>query len=338
MRSGKVQALLIYGANPAYDLPDQLGFVEALKQVPFVVSFSPMVDETAVWADLIMPERTYLEAWGYEVISPSFDQAVIGSQQPVVTPVFDARSTADVLLTVARGIPAVAKALPWQGEVAFMKEVIGQLPAGANGGSGSEVRWARFLQHGGWWSGPSSTASVKLPTSLAKVNVSPINYQGDEQTYPYYLDMYMAELLSDGRGANQTWLQGSPDAMTTIAWQTWVELNPQTAQSLGVHEGDVVKVTSPYGELEAPVYVYPAIRPDTVGIPLGQGHTDYGRYARNRGSNPMQLVGAPANGSDHLTWSTLRVKVTPTGQTMAVAKFEGEGVTEGFVNRNPPGQ
>lgn len=341
MQAGQVQVLLVHGANPAYDLPQEAGFLEAVKNVPLVVSFSPIVDETAVWADLVLPDHTYLESWGYEVVSPSFDdQPVVGSQQPVVTPVFDTRSAGDVVLTIARGIPAAAKALPWADEVAFLKDIIGQLPAGAAGGSGAEVLWARFLQHGGWW--PVSTpASPPLPPASSKaIQVPPAHFQGDEQKYPYFLNLYMSDLLSDGRGANQPWLQGSPDPMTTISWQTWVELNPVTAQKLGLQEGDVVKVTSPHGELEAPVYLYPAIRPDTVAIPLGQGHSDYGRYARNRGSNVMRLLGTQTDTTgSNLAWATLRVQITPTGKKVTLARFENPvGVTEGFINEGFPGQ
>jgi anaerobic selenocysteine-containing dehydrogenase len=338
MQSGQVQVLLMHGTNPAYDLPEKAGFLDALGQIPFVVSFSPLVDETAVWANLILPDRTYLESWGYEVVSPSFGLPTVGSQQPVVTPVFDARSTADVLLTVARGIPAAAKALPWADEVAFLKETIGHLPAGAAGGSGAEVLWARFLQHGGWW--PASTPeAAPRPSPSQPIQGTPAKFQGDEQQYPYFLHLYTSSLLSDGRGANQPWLQGSPDPMTTMAWQTWVELHPDTAQKLGVKDGDIVRVTSPHGELEAPVYVYPAIRPDTVAIPTGHGHTDYGRYARDRGSNPMNLVGTEtdATGSS-LAWATHRVQVTPTGKRVAMARFESRvGVTEGFINQGFPG-
>jgi anaerobic selenocysteine-containing dehydrogenase len=338
MQSGQVQVLLVHGANPAYDLPEKAGFLDALGHVSTVVSFSPLVDETAVWADLILPDRTYLESWGYEVVSPSFGLPVVGSQQPVVTPVFDARSAADVLLTVARGIPAAAKALPWADEVAFLKETIGHLPAGAAGGSGAEVLWARFLQHGGWW--PASTPEpAPRPSPSQPIQVTPAKFQGDEQQYPYFLHLYTSSLLSDGRGANQPWLQGSPDPMTTMAWQTWVELHPDTAQKLGVKDGDIVRVTSPHGELEAPVYVYPAIRPDTVAIPTGQGHTDCGRYGRDRGTNPMSLVGTEtdATGSS-LAWATLRVQITPTGKKTAMARFESRvGVTEGFINQGFPG-
>ena len=126
--------------------------------------------------------------------------------------------------------------------------------------------------------------------------------------------------------------------MTTVSWQTWVELHPDTARELGVQDGDIVQVTSPEGELEAPVCVYPAIRPDTVAIPVGQGHTDYGRFARERGSNPMHLVGirTDTTGSS-LAWAALRVKVRPTGDKVALALFENKvGVTEGFLNTEFP--
>jgi anaerobic selenocysteine-containing dehydrogenase len=126
--------------------------------------------------------------------------------------------------------------------------------------------------------------------------------------------------------------------MTTASWQTWVELHPDTARKLGVKDGDIVRVTSPEGELEAPVYIYPAIRPDTVAIPLGQGHTDGGRFARERGSNPVKLLGAQTDTTGtNLTWSALRVKVRPTGEKMTLALFENkEGVNQGFLNMDFP--
>jgi anaerobic selenocysteine-containing dehydrogenase len=176
--------------------------------------------------------------------------------------------------------------------------------------------------------------------------VKPPQFQGDAQEYPYFLHLYMSDLLSDGRGASQPWLQGSPDPMTTVSWQTWVEINPVTAQQLGLQDNDIVKVTSPHGEIEALVYLYPGVRSDTVAVPLGQGHTDYGRYARNRGSNAIQLVGTQTDASgsparrdgSNLTWVTLRVKLAPTGRKKALARFENAvGVSQGFINQGFPG-
>jgi anaerobic selenocysteine-containing dehydrogenase len=340
MNSGQIEVLLIHGANPAYSLPPNAGFLEAIQKVPFVVSFAPMIDETAVWADLVLPNHTYLESWGYQVVSPDFDRPIVGSQQPVVTPYFDTRPTGDVMLTIAQGIPATAKALPWMDEVAMLKETITQLPSGATGGSGTEVLWARFRQYGGWWpaTNPAPTTTFSPPSTSIKVP-SP-QFQGGSDQYPYFLHLHLPVFLSDGRGANQPWLQGSPETMNTVSWQTIVEIHPDAAQALGLKDGDVVKVTSPYGEVEALVYTYPAIRPDTVAIPFGQGHTDYGRYARNMGSNPIQLVGdqAESSGND-LLWSSLRVKITPTNKRVDLAIFENKiGVTEGFINQAFPGE
>jgi anaerobic selenocysteine-containing dehydrogenase len=340
MRGGEVEVLLVCGANPSYDLPQKAGFLDALSQVPNVISFSPLVDETAVQADLILPDRTYLESWGYEVVSPGFGLPVVSSQQPVAAPVFDARSTADVLLTVARGIPAAASALSWADEVAYLREMITQLPPGAAGGSGDEMLWARFLQHGGWWPAGGPASAPLTPAPSEPIQVASPTFQGDAGQYPYFLHLYTSPLLSDGRGANLPWLQGSPAPMTTMAWQTWVEIHPDTAAKIGVDDGGIVRVVSPYGELEAPVYIYPAIRPDTVAMPTGQGHSDYGRYARDRGSNPMSLVGTETSSSGgSLSWADVRVQVAPTGRQVAMARFENrEGVAEGFINQAFPGQ
>jgi anaerobic selenocysteine-containing dehydrogenase len=111
--------------------------------------------------------------------------------------------------------------------------------------------------------------------------------------------------------------------MTTARWSTWVELNPQTAAGLGVLDDDIVRVISPYGELEAPVVVYPGLRPDVVAIPIGQGHTDYGRFAEGRGANPVVLL-APATDPEtgSLAWGATRVRLEPTGRRRQLARLE----------------
>ncbi|HVO71245.1 MAG TPA: molybdopterin-dependent oxidoreductase [Aggregatilineaceae bacterium] len=330
MNAGEIKVLLVHGANPAYDLPQSAGFMDALNNVETIVSFNSMVDETSAYADFILPDRVYLEGWGYDVVRPGFQGLpVVGSQQPVVPPLYDIYSTGDVLLTVTKGIPKAAAAFPWQDEVAFLKEMISGLPKGAAGGDDVEVRWARFQQHGGWWPESAPSGTLPQPTATGPIAVEAAAYQGDEQEYPYYLHLYLSVLLSDGTGANSPWLQGSPDPMTTISWQTWVEVSPTTAQDLDLEDGNVVRIISPYGEIEVPVYVFPAIRPDTVAIPLGQGHSDYGRYARERGSNALALVGEQTGGTDNnLLWSNVRVKIEKTGAKKALARLESSITTD----------
>ncbi len=324
MNAGEIKLLLVHGANPVYDLPPGSGIAGALAKVGTIVSFSPLVDETSALADYMLPDRTYLEGWGYEVVQPGFQGLpVVSSQQPVVGPFHDVRPTGDVLLTAVRGIPVAASALPWTDEVAFIKEQITALPKGASGGDDDEVRWARFLQHGGWW--PESAPESAAPELAAQepVTATQAAFEGDEGQYPYYLHLYPSVLLGDGRGASLPWLQGTPDPLTTVAWQTWVEINPATAKALGVDHGDVLRVESPHGVLEAPAYVFPAIRPDTVAIPLGQGHSDLGRYARERGSHVLHLVGVALDDAGrNLAWSSVRVRITKLDKKQALARLE----------------
>ena len=70
-----------------------------------------------------------------------------------------------------------------------------------------------------------------------------------------------------------------------------------------------MEVTSPAGSVTVPAYLYPGLRRDVVAMPLGQGHTAFGRYAEGRGANAYRLLaGEPTafGGLSHYTPVTLR--------------------------------
>src|SRR3954462_13698631 len=120
-----------------------------------------------------------------------------------------------------------------------------------------------------------------------------------------------------------------PDPMTTVMWGSWVEVSPQAAQKLGVHEGDVLKVSSAQGSLELPVYIYPGLRPDVIAIPVGQGHTQYGRYAANRGANPLKLVTSALDTmSGGVIQSGVNVSAAKTGRVELPIRFGSDAPRE----------
>ncbi len=334
MQAGEVDLLLIHGANPVFELPASTGFVEAIRQVPFVVSFSPFVDETALYADLILPDHTYLEAWGYQIPSPGADRPVVSSQQPVVRPLYDTRSTADVILALAADMGgSVAESLPWVDEVLFLEDASGALfgsSLSAYRATSAGAFWAAWRQNGGWWSEQElrqEPEPIGFPNN--PLPAPPPSFVGDENEFPLHLYPYPSLGLSDGRGANLPWLQEMPDPMTTARWKNWIEINPQTAHELGVEDNDMVRILSPQGEIEAAVVVHPGIRPDVVAMPIGQGHKDFGRYAKGRGSNPIDLLAPVSNPeTGALAWGATRVRVESTGRKYTLARLEsldGEG-------------
>jgi anaerobic selenocysteine-containing dehydrogenase len=98
--------------------------------------------------------------------------------------------------------------------------------------------------------------------------------------------------------------------MVSAMWSSWIEINPKTAERLSVKQGDVVDVTSTQGTLRVPAFVSPAIAPDVVAMPIGQGHEHFTRYASGRGANAMSIVAPmtePETGA--LAWAATRVKV-----------------------------
>ena len=120
-------------------------------------------------------------------------------------------------------------------------------------------------------------------------------------------------------------MQELPDPLTSVVYGSWVEMNPLTAKKLGLSEGDLVRVESPHGEITAPVFVYPGIMPDVIAMPIGQGHAEFGRYAKDRGVNPISILAPlmdPDSGS--LAWGGTRVKIEATGRQAKLLKIGGE--------------
>jgi anaerobic selenocysteine-containing dehydrogenase len=97
-------------------------------------------------------------------------------------------------------------------------------------------------------------------------------------------------------------------------WSSWVEINPTTASRLGIAQGDMVEVASSVGAVRSPAFINPAIAPDLVAMPVGQGHQAFTRYASGRGQNPVEILAAmkePHTGA--LAWAATRVQVRRVG-------------------------
>jgi molybdopterin-containing oxidoreductase family iron-sulfur binding subunit len=85
-------------------------------------------------------------------------------------------------------------------------------------------------------------------------------------------------------------MQELPDPASSAMWDLPLEIDPKSAAKLNIANGDRVRVTSPKGSLEAFAYVHPAALPGVVSMPIGEGHTHFGRYASGRGTNPLSIL------------------------------------------------
>ena len=112
-RSGQIDVLIVNSTNPVFNLPDGAAFAAALDNIPLIVSLSSFLDETTAHADLILPSHTYLESWADDTPAPGVGFPVGAISQPVVSPLYNTRSTGDIVLSLAHKLGFDA-ALPWQ--------------------------------------------------------------------------------------------------------------------------------------------------------------------------------------------------------------------------------
>jgi anaerobic selenocysteine-containing dehydrogenase len=232
----------------------------------------------------------------------------------------------DVLLGLAHQLGGdLAKALPWTTFDAMLRAAF--VPLRTRGGSISaktdDEFWDAAQAQGGWWSAPAqpagarSAASPSAPVAAAKhapVAMTAPEFAGTAGDFPFYFLPYVSQSLGDGSLANLPWLQELPDVLTSAMWSSWVEINPRTGERLGIKQGDLVEIASQQGSVRAPAILSPGIAPDMVAMPVGQGHTNFGRYASGRGANPLSILAPLAeHETGSLAWAATRVKLTRAG-------------------------
>ncbi len=299
MAAGEVEVLVLgAGVNPAFTLPGGLKVAEAIRKVPFVVSFAGAPDETTALAHLVLPDTHWLESWG----DYSPQEGVTGLMQPTMKPIRDARPMGDVLLAVGRTVLGTEEGkgpLPWPTFEQYLKAAWEPVVKG---------QWAEALSQGGVW---RDVPAAAVTAKVERVDARTAKLEGGEGLA---LIAYPSLRWYDGRGASRSWLQEVPDVMTQTVWDAWVEINTETAGTLGIRAGDVIRVTSPHGAIEVPAYLSPSIHPAAVAIPIGHRYAPYHlrmKYVApgSVGANPMALLPAAADPTSGAA-GFLSVKVT----------------------------
>jgi len=322
MASGKCRSLLIHGTNPVYSAPAFMQFADNLQKVPFKAAWVTQLDETAARCDLVLPMLSPLEEFGTHVAANQSDGTEISIQQPLMEKLYpETRSFGDVVLDLLRRAkPNDYKSFP--DYYAYLKSAVINAKPAYDPGAKDEEFWENTLSTGVL---RRATALQPLPAvQLTPAMIELPAPAGADAQYPFHLIPAVSASLRDGRSANLPWLQESPDPLTTVVWDSWVELHPSTAKAMEISEGDVLQIASAHGSIQAKAYLMPGIHPGSVAVSIGQGHDAYGRYATNVGVNPLKILD-PIFDRDtgELALYATRVAVTRTGRHERMTKDEG---------------
>ena len=311
-----VELLFVVDADPLYTLPASWGLDEALAGVETIVTLSSFRDDTTLYADLVLPLTTELERFNAVEPAASVGLPVLGLTRAVVDPLGSGNHPADVILALATALgDPVAASFPWSSFENLVRTRIEEELNGLPGAAGLDASdyYSEALARGGIFGDAAPQVAPPGPTATSP-EPSLGNFDGAAAEYPYLLLPFESLKTAAGRGANRPWLQELPDPMSTVMWDSWAELSPSDAEELGVHDGDHLRLTSAAGTVEAQAVIDPAVRPGVVGMPLGHGHREYGRYARGRGANPFDLVGRlQVDGTSASAWAATRVRIERLG-------------------------
>jgi menaquinone reductase, molybdopterin-binding-like subunit len=277
---------LLHQANPLWARAQPARWQAALASVPFVVSFSPFMDETvAEVASVVLPDHTFLERWELVVPAPILPRSVLAMRRPVVAPLHDTRASGDVLLELARAVGgSVVAALPWR-----------------TARQASEARVdatiLAALQRDGFWAAPAAPAPRAVEPAWQPTFAEP-SWRGDPMAHPLELIVYRPVGHAHGGGGNQPWLHLLRDRPGARPFTTPAFLHPDAVAGLG--SGDRVELRSAWGAIVVEARLDHRMARDVVAVPMGGGHRAFGRVARGVGANVLELLApepAPVTGS-----------------------------------------
>jgi anaerobic selenocysteine-containing dehydrogenase len=321
-----VEMAIGFNSNFNMTAPGAKRWDEALKKVPYYVHIAPFISEMAQYADLVLPSPTFLEEWGYDHSPPGSGFAELKIKQPVVEPLPGTKAIADIIFDVANQVAGlVAQSFTNIGDDAqsFVKYRTENL-----------ISWAEFREKGVWvgsayqyrkygrvfntptqkfefYSGNLEKTGTKLDSPLAFLpHYQEVKFLGDEKEYPFFLSNYQPLLTIENGSQNYPWAQEILLVMHGLGWTNFAEINSETAHELDIKDKEWVWVESPFNRIKVRARVIKGIHPDVVTIARGQGHYAGGKWQKDIGVNPNEIIGVDYDRlSGQSSFLNTRVKV-----------------------------
>lgn len=322
--AGSVKTLFILGGNPAYNAPANLGFSALLEKVPDVVRVGLFEDETSKLARWQVPAAHYLEAWS-DVRSYDGTYSVV---QPMILPLWGGLSELEILAQLA-GRPKPAG-----------PELVRETFTGLYG-SGDD-KWNAVLKNG--FQPESALAEVTLSFNASRAvaamqGAAPV-VEGLELVF------LQSSSVDDGRYANNSWLQETPDFETKVTWDNVALVSPTTAKKLGIKVNnftwtdkvadiinplssenlkneetfdivaDMIEIKAGDTSILAAALVAPGHADDSFSLALGYGRTGVSALMEGVGFNAY-----PLRTTDALRFRS-GVEVRVTGETYPLARTQ----------------
>ncbi len=297
--SGKIntpKVLFVYEANPVYALPEPKSTTKAFDKIPFKVSFSQFMDETASQADLVLPAPYFLERLDDSFTPFGSGKANYSITSPVIKPLTDSQQIPDFILKLSQKMNINLEIDSYKSLLKEKAKILG-------------IDW-RYLTKGNAWGDETNQIQDKLQiwnSEITKMLQQALNSNKDN-------DLMLAAINDLKTGSPRIAIP--PFCLKTIKENElenntlFVRINEETAQKYNLTQGSLVKVKSKAGECKAKVNIDESVMTNVVAVPLGFGHSKWDDFSRNKGDNAYKLFTvSKENGSRLAVWSNTDVKL-----------------------------
>ena len=287
-----IKGWFVYATNLIHAMPNQEETIRAIRALDLLVVVDVIPSEIAGWADVVLPEATYLERYD-DLNVETFREPFVALRQPVVTPPADQKPNWWIARELALKL-GLGAYYPWHD----IEEYLDFRLKGA-GLSLAELKQKGlvrgpqqplYFEDGVPAEFPTPSGKIEFySTQLKDAGFDPV----PRYTRPADGPSGSFRLLS-GRAPVHTFsrTQSNPvlrDAMEEN--EVWV--NGDVGARLGLRSGDYVRLRNQDGVISDRIKarVTAAIRPDCVYMVHGFGHTSKGlRSTFGKGASDAQLM------------------------------------------------
>ncbi|BCP52389.1 nitrate reductase [Kaistia sp. 32K] len=310
---GRIKALWIMGTNPAVSMPDAGRVRAALRACDFVAVSDITRTDTTRYADVFLPAAT----WGEKDGLVTNSERRLSRQRAFLPIPGDAKPDWRIVSDVARRM-GFGDAFDYESPAAIFREHAA-LSAFENDGARlfdlgaleaiPDADYERFAprlwpqpKHGE--SGERLLSDGRFPTPDGRARFVAVRQEGVAQAASpdFPLTLNTGRLRDQWHTMTRTGL--APRLMAN-APEPLLDLHPRDASANGLAEGDLARLTTPYGFARARVHVTENQRPGHAFLPMHWS----GHYAANAGAGSLASPATDVfSGQPELKHAPLRIQ------------------------------
>ena len=261
---GKVHGLFIFGEDPIRSDPDTAHVIRALESLDFLVVDELFMTETAKYADVILPGRSYAEKEGTFTNTERRVQRVRKAVDGPEGPKQDRWIFTEVMRRMGYDQPYLTAAQ-------VMDEIASLTPSFA-GISHARLDQPKMLGRGLQWpcTGPDHPGTPimhvgKFSKGIGTYSTQPYKPSAELPDDEYPLIMMTGRVLYQYNACAMT---GRTEGLNEMSGRSFIEVNTADAEALGIADGDRVKVSSRRGEILSWARVSDKTNPGETWMPF----------------------------------------------------------------------